>query len=119
MKNFEVEFYEDNNGHVPVEDFLLSLDTKMRAKALLTISLLQTNGYDLREPFSKHLSDGIFELRIKQGTNITRILYFFFVGQRIILTNGFIKKTEKTPPNELSKAKKYRLNYLKRKEEDL
>ena len=47
-------------------DFLLCLDIKMRAKMADTISLLQDNGYELREPYSKKLSDGIFELRAKR-----------------------------------------------------
>ena len=69
----------------------------MRAKMADTISLLQDNGFDLREPYSKHLTDGIFELRAKVGSDATRILYFFYVNRHIILTNGFIKKTQKTP----------------------
>lgn len=67
-------------------------------------------------PYSEQLEDGIFELRIKFGSNITRILYFFFVGKNIILTNGFMKKTQKTPPNEIAKAKQYRKIYLTRQE---
>ena len=59
-------------------------------------------------PFSRHLSDGIFELRTVQGNNITRILYFFIVGQQVILTHGFVKKTQKTPVREIEKAKKMR-----------
>ena len=69
----------------------------MRAKMADTISILQDNGYELREPYSKHLSEGIFELRAKVGSDITRVLYFFYVERHIILTNGFIKKTQKTP----------------------
>lgn len=77
---------------------------------------MQNNGYELREPYSKHLSQGIFELRAKVGSDITRVMYFFYVDQHIILTNGFIKKTQKTPPKEIEKAKKYRADYLSRKE---
>ena len=97
MPKFEVEFYETPNGDQPAKDFLLSLDKKMRAKMADTISILQDNGYELREPYSKHLSEGIFELRAKVGSDITRVLYFFYVERHIILTNGFIKKTQKTP----------------------
>ena len=46
----------------------------------------------LREPYSKHLDDGIFELRCKFGSDITRVLYFFYYEGKIILTNGFVKK---------------------------
>lgn len=116
MSKFEVEFYEKPNGEQPAKEFLLSLDKKMRAKLADTIMILQDNGYELREPYSKHLSEGIFELRAKQGSDITRVMYFFFVDRHIILTNGFIKKTQKTPQSEIEKAKKYRADYLKRKE---
>lgn len=116
MPKFEVEFYEKENGEQPAKEFLLSLDKKMRAKLADTIMILQDNGYELREPYSKHLSEGIFELRAKQGSDITRVMYFFYVDRHIILTNGFIKKTQKTPQSEIEKAKKYRADYLKRKE---
>lgn len=118
MDKFEVEFYETENGGQPAKEFLLSLDKKMRAKMVNTISILQDNGYELREPYSKHLSEGIFELRAKVGSDITRVLYFFYIGKHIILTNGFIKKTQKTPPKEIEKAKKYRADYLGRKKGD-
>ena len=57
-----------------------------------------------------------YELRAVQGNNITRVLYFFVVGQKIILTNGFVKKTQKTPESEIDLAKKYRKDYESRKE---
>lgn len=116
MPKFEVEFYEKLNGEQPAKEFLLGLDKKMRAKMVDNITILQDNGYELREPYSKHLSEGIFELRAKLGSDITRVLYFFYVDRHIILTNGFIKKTQKTPPAEIEKAKKYRADYLKRRE---
>lgn len=100
MPNFEVDFYKKENGECPVQDFLDSLDSKMRAKLLVGFALLEANGPQLREPYSKHIGDGIFEIRAKQGSNITRVLYFFFVGRQIVLTNGFTKKTRKRrPPN--------------------
>lgn len=118
MENFEVIFYRKRNGECPVEDFLLSLDKKMRAKIVKEISLLELEGNMLREPFSKHLEDGIFELRAKTGTNITRVLYFFYIGRKIVLTNGFVKKTQKTPISEIRTAKAYRSDYLQEQEED-
>lgn len=116
MAKFEVEFYETEKGEQPAKEFLLSLDKKMRAKLVNTISILQDNGYELREPYSKHLSEGIFELRAKVSSNITRVLYFFYVDKHIVLTNGFVKKSQKTPGGEIEKAKKYRADYLKRME---
>ena len=89
---FDVIFYEGENGEKPVEIFLDSLDNKMRAKLLGLLGLLSEKGNSLREPYSKHLQDGIFEIRCKFGNDITRVLYFFYYNQRIILTNGFVKR---------------------------
>lgn len=116
MQSYEVIFYDLEDGTEPAKEFLLSLDVKMRAKMLRTIDLLAVNGVELREPLSKPLDDGIFELRAKVGSDITRVLYFFMVGKRVILTNGFVKKTVKTPPAEIARAKRYRAEYLGRKD---
>ena len=115
MARFEAEFYETENGEQPAREFLLSLAKKMRAKMMMIIGVLQDNGNELREPYSKHLSEGIFELRAKVGSDISRVLYFFYIDQHIILTNGFVKKTQKTPQQEIEKAKKYRADYLRRR----
>ena len=68
----------------------------------------------MREPHSKYLEDGIYELRTKQGSNISRILYFFFVDRRIVLTNGFVKKSMKTPKNAIELAVRYKNDYIER-----
>lgn len=59
-------------------------------------------------------SYGIFELRAKVGTDISRVLYFFYYEGRIVLTHGFIKKTQRTAAGEIEKAKKYRRDYIER-----
>ena len=71
-------------------------------------------GISLRMPLSESLGDGIFELRAKTGTNISRVMYFFVVGDRAVLTHGFIKKTQKTPPREIERANKIRDDYIER-----
>ncbi len=114
MDKFEVEFYTKDNGEKPAKDFILSLDIKMRAKILGIIDVLEEKGTQLREPYSKHLQDGIFEIRGKVGSDITRVLYFFYYGKRIVLTNGFIKKTQQTPKNEIKLAKLYRKDFFER-----
>ena len=118
MTEFEVIIYEKRNGEAPVEDFLNSLDVKMRAKLFGMIGLLQEKGNQFREPYTKHIDDGIFELRCKVGNNITRVLYFFYYGGKIILTNGFIKKTQKTPQDEIKLAKQRRKDFLERMEKN-
>ena len=114
MQEYEIEFYDKPDGSEPAKEFILSLDKKMQAKVLRTVALLREEGPFLREPYSKALDDGIFELRAKVGTDISRVLYFFYYEGRIILTHGFIKKTQKTPPEEIKKAKQYRKNFLER-----
>ena len=114
MQSYEVIFYDKPDGTEPAKEFLLSLDKKMRAKLLVEIDMLAKNGAELREPYSKHISGGIFELRAKVGTDISRVLYFFLIGRRIILTNGFIKKTQKIPYKELERAKRYRSDFFSR-----
>lgn len=114
---YQVIFYEKENGNEPVKEFLDSLDVKMKAKMFRTISILAENGPKLREPYSKPLRDGIFELRAKVGSDISRVMYFFVVGQTIVLTNGFIKKTTRTPEREIETAIRYKNDYLLRKGE--
>jgi len=63
------------------------------------------------------LDGGIFEVRAQIGSNLSRVLYFFFDGQSIVLTHGFIKKTQKTPTSEITRAKKYRTEYQERMED--
>lgn len=114
MADFTVIAYEKENGEIPVEEFLDSINPKMRAKIYGLLEILQEKGNMLREPYSKHLDDGIFELRCKFGSDITRVLYFFYYEGRIILTNGFVKKTQKTPKEEIQIAKDRRRDFRER-----
>ena len=111
---FQVEFYDTEDGRTPTQEFLDSLDDKMAAKMYGMMDILAEYGNELRKPYSEHLDDGIFEVRAKFGSNITRVLYFFYVGKTIVMTNGFVKKTQKTPKAQLELAKKYRKIFLER-----
>ena len=116
MSKFSAEFYTKTNGEKPAKDFLLSQDSKMKAKLFGLIDILEEYGNELREHYSKHLEDGIFEIRGKTGTNITRILYFFYYEGRIVFTNGFAKKTQKTPRSQIELAKRYRTDFFEREQ---
>ena len=87
---FDIEFYRLPNGIAPVEEFLDSLNVKMRSKAIYSLSILEEQGNRLREPFSKSLGDGLFELRIKFASDITRIFYFFVVNNFMDLFRGMM-----------------------------
>ena len=111
---FQLEFYSTEDGNEPIQDFLNSLDTKMNVKLTGLMEILEEKGTELRLPYSEHLGDKIYELRCKQGSNITRVLYFFYFGGKIVMTNGFTKKTQKTPPSEIKLAKERRADWVKR-----
>jgi phage-related protein len=113
---FQVEFYDTEDGRTPTQEFLDSLEPKMNAKMVGLMEILEEKGYSLREPYSAPLEDGIFELRAVQGSNISRALFFFYVEGRIVITHGFIKKTQKTPRAQIELAKKYRADFLRRQQ---
>ena len=114
MADCKLIAYQKENGEVPVEKFLESVNPKMRAKIYGLMGILQEKGNMLREPYSKHLEDGIFELRCKFGSDITRVLYFFYYEGKIIMTNGFVKKTQKTSKEEIQIAKDRRKDFIER-----
>lgn len=60
-------------------------------------------------------TDGLYEIRIKSGTDIYRIFCFFDQGKLIILVNGFQKKTQKTPTKEIKTALKIKDDYENKK----
>ena len=107
--NFEVEFFE-NNGKCPVAEFILTLDGNTQRKIQQEIEYLKIEGNMLGMPFSKALENGIFELRVK-SQNTVRILYFFTKGRTVVMTNGFTKKTQKTPSKQIELAKLYMKEY--------
>jgi phage-related protein len=113
---FQVEFYDTEDGRTPTQEFLDSLEPKMNAKMVGLMEILEEKGRSLREPYPAPLEDGIFELRATQGSNISRALFFFYVEGRIVITHGFIKKTQKTPRAQIELAKKYRADFLRRQQ---
>ena len=120
---YTVEFYETRDGQCPVWEFLEDLriksasnkDARIQHKqASLYIELLQQDGTRLNDNITKHLEDGIWELR--PGNN--RVFYFFYENNTFVLLHQFRKKSQKTPKREIEKAKSERIDYLSRKEHD-
>ena len=120
MSKFIIGFFEKSDGTYPEEEFILSQNLKTKSRLYRTLAALEIDGNNIREPYSKFLGDGIYEVRVQQVNNIARVLYFFVVNKKIILTKGFIKKSQKTPKSQINKAKKFRSEYLdmKRSEEN-
>lgn len=65
------------------------------------------------ETYIKHIenTDGLYEIRLHQGSDIFRIFCFFDQGQLVVLANGFQKKTQKTPQKEIEKPLKIKREY--------
>lgn len=118
IKIFELEFYMKENGKIPVQDFLYSLNPKLRAKAFSDIELLKKLGSELKEPYVKPIkgknNKDLYELRIKFSSDIARIFYFTYYNNKFVLLHDFIKKTMKTPENEIEKARKYMEDHKRR-----
>ena len=110
----EIIYYETADGKKPASDFIDSLPIKSRQKVLRSIELLRALGVQLKRPYTDDLRDGIHELRTQFGSNQYRVLYFFMVGDKAILTNGFTKKTMKVPDSEIDLAISYRTDYTNR-----
>lgn len=110
----EVEFYQTETGKEVVAEFLESLPSKDVAKILRDIDLLAEHAPNLHEPYTKHIEGPIGELRSKFSSNIHRILYFVYKGNKLVLLHGFTQKTQNTPPSEIELAKKRLNDYEKR-----
>ena len=89
---------------------------KVQARILWTIRLIRDIPF-VPEKYFKHLTgtDGIYEIRVSSGSDIFRIFCFFDEGKLIILINGFQKKTQKTPVEEIERAKKLKQKYYEDK----
>ncbi|HZL10371.1 MAG TPA: type II toxin-antitoxin system RelE/ParE family toxin [Prolixibacteraceae bacterium] len=106
-KHRTIIFYKDY-----FQEFFEKQRDKVKNKIIWTLDLIE----DLQrvpESYLKHIenTDGLFEIRVQQGSDIFRIFCFFDQGQLVILTNGFQKKTQKTPKQEIDKAIKIKQDY--------
>lgn len=109
---WEVELYEKVNGKSPVMEFLETLNPKERSKLIREIDLLSEFGPSLVFPHTRKMEGadnaGLWELRVKLGSNAFRIIYMMEGSEgaiKYVLLHGFRKKTEKAPDKELEKAR--------------
>jgi len=98
---------------MPARDFVDSLDDKAAARIDAFIERLRIYGNRMQGKFVKKLTDDIFELRVKQFDRIFRVLIFFQPGMLIVITSGFQKKTEQTPPGEITRAEQLKKLWMK------
>ena len=110
--NWIIDYYKDIKGKEPVKEFLNSLSLPAKAKMMRLIEFLAERGVLLKEPYTKQIRGKIRELRIKDKQGAVRVLYFTYTGKRFILLHGFIKKTDKTPENDIEIAEKRMNNFI-------
>lgn len=106
-KNREIIFYKEY-----FQEFFLKQRNKVRDKIIWTFSLIEELER-IPETYLKHIenTDGLFEIRVQQGSDIFRIFCFFNEGKLVVLVNGFQKKTQKTPKKEIERAIKIKAEY--------
>ena len=98
---------------MPAREFVDSLDDKAAARIDAFIERLRVYGNRMQGKFVKKLTSDIFELRVKQFDRIFRVLFFYQPGMLIVITSGFQKKTEQTPPGEITRAVQLRKLWMK------
>ena len=94
------------------QEFFVKQRDKVKNKIIWTLELLE-DIQKVPETYLKHIenTDGLFEIRIQLGSDIFRIFCFFDRGNLVVLTNGFQKRTQKTPKQEIEKALKIKQEY--------
>jgi len=113
VSEFAIEYVALPNGRIPAREFVDSLDEKAAARIDAFIERLRIYGNQMQGKFVKKLTHEIFELRVKQFDRIFRILFFYQPGMLIVVTSGFQKKTERTPPGEIARAEQLRSLWMK------
>lgn len=116
---YSIKFYKDKNGKEPVKEYIELLarkndkDSRVNLNKIRDyIKILSEYGTRAGEPYIKHLSGDIWELRPLRS----RILFFGYDGQQFILLSHFIKKTQNAPKREIEKAQRLMNDYKERGE---
>lgn len=114
QKKWIIDFYIKANGRCPAADFLDSLSTKEKLLIRRSLQRLEEHGTELGRPYVAPLRDHIWELPKETHQGNIRLLYFFFDGNKFIITHGFKKKDDKVLDSEIEKAIDLRKDYLER-----
>ena len=102
-----VIFYKDY-----FQEFFEKQRDKVKDKIIWTLNLAEELER-VPETYLKSIenTEGLFEIRVQQGSDIFRIFCFFDQGKLVVLANGFQKKTQKTPKHEITRALKIKQEY--------
>jgi phage-related protein len=111
----EVNFFKSDSGRSPVEEFLDSLTSKQALKVAWVINLVEDMEVVPSQYFQKMKNtDDLWEVRVKVGSNIFRLLGFFDGQKLVVLSHAFQKKTQKTPKQAIQLAEERKRTYFKR-----
>ena len=110
---YRVEFYTTTQGGSPADELLDEIDKKHRAKILKWLEYLEKEGPNLPRPYADVVEGKIRELRVGIAHHEYRLLYFFH-HRALVVTHGFLKKTDKVPANEIERAKRCMSDWLER-----
>lgn len=112
----EINFYKTLSGKIPVEDFFNSLPGKHAQKIIWVLELFENTTFVSKQYFKKLINtDDIWEIRVIYSSNIFRVLGFFESQNVFVLTNGFVKKSQKTPTSEIKTAEQRKKEFMQRK----
>ncbi len=100
VRNWQVVFYEDDHGRVPVMEFVGSLSVREQAKVYSGLRLLAAYGVGLGMPHARHVEGRLWELR----PGGVRLFYFVYVERQVVVLHGYLKKTDKAPRREIEIA---------------
>jgi phage-related protein len=112
----DIQFYRNASGDCPVEEFLDGLGPKQAQKVAWVLKLVKELPLVPKQYLKKlEGADELWEVRAEFGGDAIRLLGFWDAGNLIILTNGFMKKTQKTPIREIALAVQRKRDYLNRR----
>lgn len=112
----KIIFYRTVSGHSPVEEFLDSLNSKQAQKVVWVLQLVEELERVPLQYFKKlEGTDDLWEIRAQFGGNTFRILGLFDGTNLIIACHGFLKKTQKTPQEDIKTAQQRKKDYLNRR----
>ena len=99
--NWTITYYSES-----IQNEILALPAGFLARYLRYTDRMEVYGPDLGMPHTRAMGEGLFELRLKAAEGISRVFYCTIVGKKIVILHQFTKKSEKTPPRELTVARR-------------
>ena len=98
--DFEIKYYSES-----VQAQILELPDTLAARYIVLTRRMLAIGPNLGEPHTKAMGGGLFELRVKGAEGIARVFYCTLIGKRIVMLHSFVKKSQRTPKQELELAR--------------